>query len=213
MRESVARVVESFLTEADAALGAGYSAVLYGSAARGDFVPGRSEHQPHAGDRPAHPTGAPLPRPRLHRLAQGRPGAAAGAEPGGMGPGHRTRSPSRSPICGPRTRFFAAPTRCRGFGSTRPICARRSSGSSGASCSACARAMLPMLPILPRSARSASRAPRRFWCCCAACSRLLGKTGSARLTRARRGGGRGHRVRGRASAARRPPPGGPRVAL
>lgn len=42
MRESVAKVVESFLTEADAALGAGYSAVLYGSAARGDFVPGRS---------------------------------------------------------------------------------------------------------------------------------------------------------------------------
>ena len=42
MRESVARVVESFLTETDAALGSGYSAVLYGSAARGDFVQGRS---------------------------------------------------------------------------------------------------------------------------------------------------------------------------
>jgi predicted nucleotidyltransferase len=42
MRESVARVVEPFLTEADSALGPGYSAVLYGSAARGDFIPGRS---------------------------------------------------------------------------------------------------------------------------------------------------------------------------
>ena len=42
MRESVARVVDPFLTEADQALGQGYSAVLYGSAARGDFVPGRS---------------------------------------------------------------------------------------------------------------------------------------------------------------------------
>jgi hypothetical protein len=42
MRESVARVVEPFLTEVDKAIGQGYSAVLYGSAARGDFVPGRS---------------------------------------------------------------------------------------------------------------------------------------------------------------------------
>ena len=42
MRESVARVVDPFLTEADKALGQGYSAVLYGSASRGDFVPGRS---------------------------------------------------------------------------------------------------------------------------------------------------------------------------
>ena len=42
MRESVARVVDPFLAEADKALGQGYSAVLYGSAARGDFVPGRS---------------------------------------------------------------------------------------------------------------------------------------------------------------------------
>ena len=42
MRESVARVVEPFLAEADSVAGQGYSAVLYGSAARGDFVPGRS---------------------------------------------------------------------------------------------------------------------------------------------------------------------------
>jgi hypothetical protein len=42
MRESVARVIDPFLTEADKALGQGYSAVLYGSAARGDFIPGRS---------------------------------------------------------------------------------------------------------------------------------------------------------------------------
>jgi predicted nucleotidyltransferase len=36
-------VVEPFLAEADRALGPGYSAVLYGSAARGDFIPGRSD--------------------------------------------------------------------------------------------------------------------------------------------------------------------------
>jgi hypothetical protein len=42
MRESVARVVDPFLTQVDTALGQGYSAVLYGSAARGDFIPGRS---------------------------------------------------------------------------------------------------------------------------------------------------------------------------
>lgn len=43
MHETVKRIVEPFLAEADAALGAGYSAVLYGSAARGDFVEGRSD--------------------------------------------------------------------------------------------------------------------------------------------------------------------------
>lgn len=43
MIEVVERVVTPFLAGADAALGEGYTAVLYGSAARGDFVPGRSD--------------------------------------------------------------------------------------------------------------------------------------------------------------------------
>jgi predicted nucleotidyltransferase len=43
MRDSVARVVDGFLGEADRALGQGYSAILYGSAARGDYIPGRSD--------------------------------------------------------------------------------------------------------------------------------------------------------------------------
>lgn len=43
MRDAVDQVVAPFLTAADAVLGQGYSAVLYGSAARGDFVPGRSD--------------------------------------------------------------------------------------------------------------------------------------------------------------------------
>lgn len=43
MRATVSRVVEPFLTEADRVLGTGYSAMLYGSAARNDFVPGRSD--------------------------------------------------------------------------------------------------------------------------------------------------------------------------
>jgi predicted nucleotidyltransferase len=43
MRTTVSRVVDPFLTEVDRAIGDGHSAVLYGSAARGDFVPGRSD--------------------------------------------------------------------------------------------------------------------------------------------------------------------------
>ena len=43
MRDSVARVVEPFLVQADSALGQGYSAILYGSAARGDYIKGRSD--------------------------------------------------------------------------------------------------------------------------------------------------------------------------
>jgi predicted nucleotidyltransferase len=43
MRDSVARVVDAFLGETDSALGQGYSAILYGSAARGDYIPGRSD--------------------------------------------------------------------------------------------------------------------------------------------------------------------------
>jgi hypothetical protein len=43
MRDAVDRVVVPFLAQVDAALGNGYSAILYGSAARGDFVPGRSD--------------------------------------------------------------------------------------------------------------------------------------------------------------------------
>jgi predicted nucleotidyltransferase len=42
MHETVDRVVSPFLAAADAALGAGYSALLYGSAARGDYLVGRS---------------------------------------------------------------------------------------------------------------------------------------------------------------------------
>jgi predicted nucleotidyltransferase len=43
MIDAVERVVTPFLAGTDAALGEGYSAFLYGSGARGDFVPGRSD--------------------------------------------------------------------------------------------------------------------------------------------------------------------------
>jgi predicted nucleotidyltransferase len=43
MHETVDRVVTPFLAAADAALGAGYSALLYGSAARDDYIVGRSD--------------------------------------------------------------------------------------------------------------------------------------------------------------------------
>ena len=65
MRESVARVVEAFLTEVDAALGSGYSAVLYGSAARGDFVPGRSDINLMLVLDQVDPAGSPLARARV----------------------------------------------------------------------------------------------------------------------------------------------------
>jgi predicted nucleotidyltransferase len=43
MRATVSRIVDPFLSEADRVLGSGYSAVLYGSSARDDFIPGRSD--------------------------------------------------------------------------------------------------------------------------------------------------------------------------
>lgn len=43
MRDVVDRVVVPFLSQVDSVLGNGYSAVLYGSAARADFAPGRSD--------------------------------------------------------------------------------------------------------------------------------------------------------------------------
>lgn len=43
MADRGAGLVEAFLAKADATLGGRYSAVLYGSAARGDFVSGRSD--------------------------------------------------------------------------------------------------------------------------------------------------------------------------
>jgi hypothetical protein len=42
MHQAIAKVVDPFLSSVDAALGNGYSAVLYGSAARGDWDPARS---------------------------------------------------------------------------------------------------------------------------------------------------------------------------
>ncbi len=43
MLDAVRRVVDPFLAAVDAALGDTYTAILFGSAARGDFVPGRSD--------------------------------------------------------------------------------------------------------------------------------------------------------------------------
>ena len=43
MHDSVDRILEAFLVETDTALVGSYSAVLYGSVARGQFVPGHSD--------------------------------------------------------------------------------------------------------------------------------------------------------------------------
>ena len=43
MHSDVTRLIEPFLTDADKALGAGYTALLVGSAAREEYVAGRSD--------------------------------------------------------------------------------------------------------------------------------------------------------------------------
>lgn len=43
MNEAIEKLIESFLSQADTALGRGYAAVLYGSAARGDYIAGHSD--------------------------------------------------------------------------------------------------------------------------------------------------------------------------
>jgi predicted nucleotidyltransferase len=43
MHDDVTRLTEAFLTDADRALGQGYTALLVGSAARDEYVPGRSD--------------------------------------------------------------------------------------------------------------------------------------------------------------------------
>jgi hypothetical protein len=43
MHQDVSRLTERFLADADRALGAGYTALLVGSAARNEYVPGRSD--------------------------------------------------------------------------------------------------------------------------------------------------------------------------
>lgn len=43
MHQTVEQVITPFLSQADAALPSGYSAILYGSAARGDYFPGWSD--------------------------------------------------------------------------------------------------------------------------------------------------------------------------
>jgi predicted nucleotidyltransferase len=43
MPESISSIVDPFLTEADRVLGGGYTALLFGSAARGEHIPGRSD--------------------------------------------------------------------------------------------------------------------------------------------------------------------------
>ena len=69
------------------ALGQGYSAILYGSAARGDYIPGRSDINLMLVVDQLTPKVLRSLGPRIRRLAEGHPRAAAGAEPGRMEPG------------------------------------------------------------------------------------------------------------------------------
>ena len=119
MHESVDRVVTPFLAAADAALGAGYSALLYGSAARGDYIAGRSNINLMLVLDDPSPDRAPRPGARVRGLAQGRAGAAAAHQPGRVGARVATCSRSRSPTCAPATRCCAAPIRWPRLGSSR----------------------------------------------------------------------------------------------
>ena len=85
MHEAVDRVVTPFLAAADAALGAGYSAVLYGSAARGDYMPGRSDINLMLVLDDPSPSRAPGAGAGLRRLAKGRAEPPAAHQPGGVG--------------------------------------------------------------------------------------------------------------------------------
>ena len=75
-------------------MGNGYSAVLYGSAARGDFVPGRSDLNLMLITDDLSPARLSGARPRVRDLAQVGVRAAAGDPPGGMGSRHG-RLPAR----------------------------------------------------------------------------------------------------------------------
>ena len=111
MHESVDRVVTPFLAAADAALGPGYSALLYGSAARGDYIPGRSNiNLMLVLDDPSPTRLRALGRAFAAWRKAGR--AAAPASAGPNGPARRMRSRSRSPTCAPPTGCSAAPIRC-----------------------------------------------------------------------------------------------------
>ena len=166
MHDSVDRVVTPFLAAADAALGAGYSALLYGSAARGDYIAGRSDiNLMLVLDDPS--PGAPASAGSgVRHVAQGDGRAAAPDQPGGVGPRER-RLPHRD-----HRHAGGLPRASRG----RP--SRRRAGAAPRSApGARARASRQAAPAAPglrsRGGRRPSfwgssrpEAPRRSWCCC-----------------------------------------------
>jgi len=74
MHESARRVIEPFLDEVDRIFGATYAAILFGSAARGDFVPGRSDLNLMLILERADPAELVRLRPALERWGKGTPG-------------------------------------------------------------------------------------------------------------------------------------------
>ena len=165
MHETVDRVVTPFLAAADAALGAGYSALLYGSAARGDYLPGRSNinlllvlddasptrlralapafaawrkaaSEPPASHQPGR-VGAGVGRvpDRDHGHARRLPGASRGRSAG-----RRSRSGRRSPA-GARARAAGqaapAPPGLRGGGRRREAAGRGGRGERRRPSSCC----------------------------------------------------------------------------
>ena len=132
-------MVTPFLAAADAALGAGYSALLYGSAARGDYIAGRSDinlllvlDDPSPGRlralAPAFATwrkATAEPPLLISRAEWDRASDVFPIEITDMRAGYRVLR-GADPLGAARVQ--------------RPICARRSSASFAASCSGCARA-------------------------------------------------------------------------
>ena len=87
MHETVDRVVTPFLAAADAALGAGYSALLYGSAARGDYLAGRSNINLLLVLDDASPTRLRALAPAFAAWRKAAVRAAAAHQPGRVGAG------------------------------------------------------------------------------------------------------------------------------
>ena len=79
MRATVSRIVDPFLSEVDQVLGSGYSAVLYGSAARDEGAKAtlaeREFRRPDVAGRTIF-SAPPVPGPSATRAASGAPGAA-----------------------------------------------------------------------------------------------------------------------------------------
>ena len=199
MLDAVERVVSPFLERRRRALGNGYSAVLYGSAARGDYVPEQLRHQPpRRGGRSVTRELRAL-GPAFAAWQKSRPSRRC-SSPVPNGSARRTCFRSRSPTCARRTGCCAAPIRWPGSRSPGRIFARRWSASSGASCCASGRGT-PHPPASPRRSAAGPSQRRHDAGVAPRSADLLGRTGARAIRSGSPWPRRGARRRQRVAAA------------